>query len=122
MNTTLSMLSQKSIASEIDDLLVEMRKNAEYDYSEAIARIFLLKSICDTRDHIEAFSKEVTSYAMKKAKQQVEGRPFLFISDLSDIMNRMIEPLNDMAVDKMEEMYSEMSLIECNTYSSLCGE
>lgn len=122
MRSTLSMLSERNISKEIDDLLIKMRNNRDNDYSDALARIFLLKSVVDSRDNIQAFSEELTSYTKKRAKQQIDGKPFVFMSDLMLIIDNMLAPIGEYAVDKMEEMYGEMSLIEVETFNSLCGE
>lgn len=117
---TLSMLSERVIAQEIDDLLIVMNKAGEKDYSRAIARVFLLMSIADTKSHIEAFCQELMMSAATNSSNGLNGR-FILIKDLEGIIDRFLEPIKEMASDQCDEMQGIMSIQEMDAFRNLCG-
>lgn len=117
---TLSMLSERVIAQEIDDLLIVMNKAGEKDYSRAIARVFLLMSIADTKSHIEAFCQELMMSAATNSSNGLNGR-FILVKDLEGIIDRFLEPIKEMASDQCDEMQGIMSIQEMDAFRNLCG-
>jgi hypothetical protein len=115
----LSAQDDSNIADNIDKMLVEKRSAGEDDFSSAIARVFVSKSLYDYMSIQEELFIDLIEELMFISKAK-SPKDLVTVKSVSDSIERVKAKNCALIENRYYDLAREMSFTEMSTLSELC--